>query len=170
MNNEKEMLDLIGRKFSEEAENTQLPGSLEKDNVVAMLKASSGKVVNLNAKSEIARYTKTINALKRVIAVAAALMVVLITALLLNTRNNISIFTKGSNSGAEGLNLEKIGEYIEHEVKKTVFGSKSETTTKKAGVFGQTKASETSKPDPTTVVAEQKVPASLVSGKSNVSA
>ena len=170
MNNEKEILGIIADKFSEESQNTSVPESLEKDNVVAMLKASSGKVVNLNAKSEIARYTKTINALRRVIAVAAALMVVLITALLLNTRNNISIFSKGSNSGAEGLNLEKIGEYIEHEVKKTVFGSKSETTTKKAGVFGQTKASESEKPDPTTVIAEQQVPASLVSGKADVSA
>lgn len=170
MNNEKEILDLISKKFDEEAQNTSVPESLGKDNVVEMLKASSGKVVNLSAKSEIARYTKTINALKRVIAVAAALMVVLITALLLNTRSNISVFSKGNNSGTEGLNLEKIAEYIDREVKKTVSGTKTEGTTKKASVFDRTKTSETSKPDPTTVVAEQQVPASLVSGKSDVSA
>ena len=93
MNNEKEILGLIADKFGEEAQNASVPESLEKDNVVAMLKASSGKVVNLSAKSEIEKYTRTINALKRVVAVAAALMVVLITALFLNTRNNISVFS-----------------------------------------------------------------------------
>ncbi len=170
MNNEKEILGLIADKFGEEAQNASVPESLEKDNVVAMLKASSGKVVNLSAKSEIEKYTRTINALKRVVAVAAALMVVLITALFLNTRNNISVFSKGNNAGTEDLNLEKIGEYIEHELKRTVSGTKTKGTTKKAGVFDRTKASETSKPDPTTVVAEQKVPASLVSGKFDVSA
>ncbi len=170
MNNDKEILDIIGKKFSEEAESASIPESLQKDNVVAMLKASTGKVVNLSAKREIERYTKTINTLRRVITVAAALMIVLVTALLLNVRNNISVFSKGNNSGAESLNLEKIGEYIEREVKRTVLGKKSETTTKKSGVFGQTREGETSKPDPTTVIAEQQVPASLVSGKADVSA
>ena len=113
MNNDKEILDIIGKKFSEEAESASIPESLQKDNVVAMLKASTGKVVNLSAKREIERYTKTINTLRRVITVAAALMIVLVTALLLNVRNNISVFSKGNNSGAESLNLEKIGEYID---------------------------------------------------------
>ena len=177
MDNEKEILDLIGKKFEEEAKRTQVPDARSVENTVAMLKAKAARPAAVkepvslrSAAAEAEKYRRQIAYLKRIIAVAASLLVIVVTALILNTRNNISITGKKNNSGADDITPEKIAEYIYGAVKKTDKKSSSQSTTKKPGVFKSSADDEEAVSEPTTLLAQQKVPEAVISGSGKINA
>ncbi len=167
--NEKDIIKKINKEFRAEAAKTELPRSLRTENIVAMLKENQknekSNIVSLNDISQKRKQTeRAISAVKGFISVAAALVLVVMTALLYNARKEISVLTEKNNLAGNEMSPEKIEYHIISEVKNKTSKSKSSGSADSENKPGDSKGENDSpddtknNPEPTTLTAEQSVP------------
>ncbi len=177
-NNEKIILEKINKEFRREVRNTELPRSLSTENITAMLKESGVRQQsNIKEMPSVSsgrkKAERSLTAVKSIISVAAALVLVVMTALLYNARREISVLTEQNNLSGEELSPEKIEFHIINEVKKSKPSGSTEayekTTVGDQPVTDVTAPEEkheeqTTSPEPSTMTAEQSVPVQVTSG------
>ncbi len=173
-NKEKIILEKINREFRRESAKTELPQSLSTESITAMLKANQrsekSNVVSLDTVSREKKQTERAMAMvKSIISVAAALVLVVMTALLYNARKEISVLTEQNNLSGGEMSPEKIEYHIINEVnkKKTPKAYSAGTApvdkNQNQGT-GKQESGQENDPEPTTLISEQSVPVSVAAG------
>ena len=173
-NREKIILEKINKEFRRESAKTELPQSLSTESITAMLKANQrsekSNIVSLDTVSREKKQTERAMAMvKSIISVAAALVLVVMTALLYNARKEISVLTEQNNLSGGEMSPEKIEYHIINEVNKKK-SSKSDGKGTLPADKKQNQGAENPEggpeddPEPTTLTAEQSVPVSVSAG------
>ncbi len=176
-NKEKIILESINREFRREALNTELPRSLSTESITAMLKsAQANQVADIRPLSPVdekrRKTERAMAAVKSIISVAAAVVLIVMTALLFNARREISVLTRQNNLAGEEMSPEKIEFHILNELKKTVSKKTDTQGTKASEKNGQASKGEKNdgstepetNPEPTTLTAEQEIPSAKIAG------